>query len=232
MNKLRPLGAAWRPLVAAALDALAVQGFAVERVFADAERRAIGVAALARLLDLVATWNARVDLTAARDERELVDLFLADALVLAAHTLPGVSDAGATWIDVGSGAGAPGLVLQLLRRDLQLTLVEPLTKRVAFLRTVVGSLGLAAMRIEHVRSDALPAAACDVAVSRATFSPDEWLVEGGRLARRVVWVLLARGDAPVHSGWRLAHQVEYIWPLTGVSRRALAFEREPLPCGE
>jgi len=223
------MGAGWRPLVEAALVALAAQGLGVERVFPDAQRRAMGVAALGKLLDLVATWNARVDLTAARDERELVDLYLADALVLGAQTLPGISDAGATWVDVGSGAGAPGLVLQLLRRDLQLTLVEPLTKRVAFLRTAHGSLGLGQMRIEHARSDALPAAICDLAVSRATFSPDEWLAEGGRLARRVVWVLLARGDAPARSGWRLSHQVDYSWPLTGVSRRALAFEREPPP---
>jgi 16S rRNA (guanine527-N7)-methyltransferase len=86
-------------------------------------------------LERLKEWNARIDLTAARSDDELVDLMVADALVLAPH-IP----ADARLIDVGSGAGAPGLALALLRPDLGVTLVEPVGKRSAFLRTVVGEV--------------------------------------------------------------------------------------------
>jgi 16S rRNA (guanine527-N7)-methyltransferase len=87
-------------------------------------------------LDRLEEWNARVDLTAARSTEELVDLMLADAFVVAPRIPRGVRV-----VDVGSGAGAPGLAIALLRPDLPVTLVEPLGKRVAFLRTVIGALG-------------------------------------------------------------------------------------------
>ena len=87
-------------------------------------------------LERLEEWNARIDLTAARSPEELVDLMLADALVLA----PRIA-ADARVVDVGTGAGAPGLALALLRPDLRVTLVEPLGKRAAFLRTVIGEAG-------------------------------------------------------------------------------------------
>jgi 16S rRNA (guanine527-N7)-methyltransferase len=180
-----------------------------------------------RLLDQVVTWNARIDLTAARNERELVDLYLADALVLAVHGVAlRTGPAAESWIDVGSGAGAPGLVLSLLRPELALTLVEPRKKRVAFLRTAVGGASIARpCTIIDGRSDEVPDGGHDVAVSRATFAPAEWLAEGARLARRTVWVLIARAEPPALTGWQLSRQVDYEWPLTGVARQALAFTR-------
>ncbi len=183
--------------------------------------RATGVAdALGRLLDLVLAWNARTDLTAARDDAELVDLYLADALVIAASR--DVAK-GRRWIDVGSGAGAPGLVLALLAPDLELTLVEPKARRVAFLRSAVGALSLANVRVERSRSDALPAGGWQVALSRATLPPPEWLAEGARLATDAVWVLLARAEPPALGGWHVARDVGYRLPLGGAERRALCF---------
>jgi 16S rRNA (guanine527-N7)-methyltransferase len=182
------------------------------------------------LLERVTQWNKRLDLTAARDERQLVDLYLTDALVLAAaaqRELPAAAAAAGSWLEVGSGGGAPGLALKLLEPRLRLWLIEPRAKRVAFLRSAAGSLGLSALRIDCQRSDVLPARACDVAFSRATFTPAEWLAEGARLARGAVWVLLARGDAPEHAGWRLERQIAYCWPFSGAERRALRYVPSP-----
>src|SRR5258706_10248738 len=118
---LKPLGAGFLPLISAVATGLAA---AVDAAVA---------AQVADWLDLVATWNAKVDLTAARSPEELVDLMLADALVLARREPP-----GRNVVDVGSGAGGPGLALHFARPDLSLTLVEPLQKRVSFLRTGSG----------------------------------------------------------------------------------------------
>jgi 16S rRNA (guanine527-N7)-methyltransferase len=225
-GKLRPLGPAWQPLLDASVDALVAAGLDLSALWATRAERQAALQRLGRLLDQVVTWNARIDLTAARDDRQLVDLYLADALVLAAHGARGRA-AAERWVDVGSGAGAPGLALELLWPGLALTLVEPRQKRVAFLRSAVGSFVEARpVRIVDARSEAVPSWTHDVALSRATFAPGEWLVEGARLARRSVWVLLARAEPPALPGWQLARSFEYDWPLTSVPRHALEYARE------
>jgi 16S rRNA (guanine527-N7)-methyltransferase len=180
------------------------------------------VHALSDLLDLVVGWNERIDLTGARDPDQLVDLFLADAALLARAA--GDRRSGQRWIDVGSGAGAPGVPLALLAPELELTLIEPREKRVAFLRSALGRLGRPDVRVERKRSSQLCDKVAQVAVSRATFAPPVWLAEGARLARCGVWVLLARGQVPTLTGWRVRCDIRYEWPLTGVERRAVLFE--------
>lgn len=165
-------------------------------------------------------WNQRIDLTAARSAEELIDLLVADAAALTRACGVVRNEA---WVDVGSGVGAPGLALALLMPDVRFNLVEPKDKRVAFLRTVVGQLALTSVVVTRARSQLLAARCVDVAVSRATLPPAEWLAEGGRLARRRVWVLLAQGTPPEAAGWELESDVSYDWPLTGARRRAVSY---------
>jgi len=110
-----------------------------------------------------------------------------------------------------------------LRPRLRLQLLEPKAKRVAFLRTIVGALGLSAVDVQRARSEAVPSASVQVAISRATLAPPEWLREGTRLATQAVWVLLARESAPSIAGWRIAKDQSYRWPLTDVERRAVVY---------
>lgn len=197
----------------------------IRRVLAESPAAtAPNVARLATFLDLVVTWNAKLDLTAARDLDQLCDLFLADAVTIAeAH--PG--DAGEHWVDIGSGAGAPGLPLALLMEHTEWTLVEPQQKRVAFLRTALGTLALDHVHVERTRSEALPDAGFDVAISRATLSPEAWLTEGARLSRKRVWLLLASAEPPAHRGFEVEVDVRYVWPLTRAPRRAMCLVRAP-----
>ena len=173
-------------------------------------------AALGAWLDRLVEWNQKVDLTAARNTDELCDLMLADALVLAREIPP-----GARVVDVGTGAGAPGLALAMIRPDLSLTLVEPLVKRVSFMRTVLGAGATPNVQIVHGRGEALNTR-FDVAISRATLAPEEWLQLGATLAPSV-WVLLAREQAPESAAASVEKSVEYIWPFTGVARRAVLY---------
>jgi 16S rRNA (guanine527-N7)-methyltransferase len=172
--------------------------------------------------ELVVAWNERVDLTAARDPDELVDLLLADAAAIA-HGRPLAP--GEEWADVGSGVGAPGVALALLEPAAKLTLVEPRARRVAFLRAALHTIERLDVVVARSRSEALSDESCDVAVSRATLPPPEWLREGARLARTEVWVLLAREAAPEVSGWNVAQTLDYRWPLTGKSRRAVRYTK-------
>lgn len=175
--------------------------------------------------ELAVTWNQRVDLTAARSPDELVDLLLADAFAISAAR-PG--DSGERWFDVGSGVGAPGIPLALLS-PVKMTLIEPRTKRVAFLRTAAGVLARPDITVSRSRSDEFSAGSCDVAVSRATLPPPEWLQEGARLATRAVWLLLAKAAVPDLDGRSVLADIAYSWPLTGAQRRAVCVTPQSSP---
>ncbi len=79
-------------------------------------------------LSLLADWSRRVNLTGARGPAERVATLVTPVLPLVSYVGPGPV------VDLGSGNGSPGLVLALLRPDLEVTLVEPRLKRWAFLR--------------------------------------------------------------------------------------------------
>jgi len=173
--------------------------------------------ALETWLDALAEWNAKMDLTAAKDASALARLMLADAMVLAPRILE-----GASVVDVGTGAGAPGLALAILRPDLKVTLAEPLGKRAAFLRTVIGTLGRTDVALVAKRGEALPKDAFDVALSRATLSPEDWLALGLELAREA-WVFLAADAAPSRPGAVLRETIAYA--DQGKKRQLLHYER-------
>jgi 16S rRNA (guanine527-N7)-methyltransferase len=181
---------------------------------------------LGRWLALLREWNARIDLTAARSDDELADLMLADAQLLASLEADGapVIAIGARVVDIGSGAGAPGLALALMRPDLHLTLVEPLAKRAAFLRTVLGSLGRTDVTLVRGRGEdsAKKGRAFDVAISRATLPPAAWVPLGLALAP-TSWVLLAREEPPSVAGAAADVDVSYVWPRTNAARRAVRY---------
>ena len=88
-------------------------------------------------LDLLLKWNARMNLTAVRAPEEMVTRHFGESLFLARH-LPKAQ----TLLDVGSGAGFPGIPVQLVYPELRVTLAESQNKKAAFLREAVRVLGL------------------------------------------------------------------------------------------
>lgn len=200
----------------------------LERIFdalaPDAPRSDALLEQLEVWLDLTVRWNRRIDLTAARDADALADLLVADAVAI---WNAGGMTRGERWLDVGSGVGAPGLALALLSPEISMTLIEPRQKRAAFLRTVLGALERSDVVVERRRSDALPAKYAEVAVSRATLPPEQWLAEGLRLATAGTWVLLAGGPAPVREDCVVVRDLTYRWPLGGAVRRAVRFAPVP-----
>ena len=134
-----------------ALEALGLQGPALSR--------------LAAYLDTLAAWSPRVNLTGARSAAERVRLLVGD--VLAAGTLPPPG----RLIDVGSGNGSPGLVLALLRDDLEVTLLEPRARRWAFLREAARAAGRSGVRVLRLRHDAYPGPPAGTVTLRALSLP-------------------------------------------------------------
>ncbi len=108
---------------------------------------------LDRYAQLLVDWNQRMNLTGITDPDGIVTRHFADSASFFAAANP---KNGAKIIDVGSGAGFPGMVLKILRPDLSLTLLDATNKRINFLSAVAEDLGLT---VEALHSRAEDAAA-------------------------------------------------------------------------
>ena len=108
-------------------------------------------ARLARYHRLLCEWNARMNLTGDTDFAVALYRHYLDSL--APLRLEGLFAHGARVIDVGSGAGFPGLPLKIFCPKVHLTLMDSLNKRVNFLQTVVDELGLEDVDCVHARAE-------------------------------------------------------------------------------
>ena len=100
-------------------------------------------------LELLLSWNEKINLTAITGPHEVVEKHFLDSLTLLSHCK---LKQGAKLLDVGTGAGFPGIPLKILRPDLELTLLDGLNKRLVFLGEVCSALGIEAQRI-HKRAE-------------------------------------------------------------------------------
>jgi 16S rRNA (guanine527-N7)-methyltransferase len=105
-----------------------------------------------RYLHLLVRWSERMNLTAIRDPKAIIIRHFLDSLTCAQVT----GDLnGRTLIDVGTGAGFPGLPLKILFPDLALTLTDSVAKKTHFLQAAVDDLGLAGVMILAARAEDL-----------------------------------------------------------------------------
>ena len=175
-----------------------------------------------RYLALLTRWNAQINLTRVIDPAEVVAKHFLDSLAIVPH----LGDAP-TLVDVGAGAGFPGVPAAIARPGLAVTLVESVHKKVAFLEALKRELRLpltiVAARLEQWQ----PPAPFDVAVSRATFAPAEWIARAAPLVAPggLVIAMLARDRPPLTPppGFAAARIVDYRLPVEG--DRALALLR-------
>lgn len=128
---------------------------------------------LGRHVDLLLKWNKSINLTAITDPDEVVEKHVLDSLAVVA-VLPSGS-----LLDAGSGAGFPGIPAAIARPDLEVTLVDSVQKKVAFLKNTLAELRLPKVKALAVRLQGDPAEEelqrVHAAVSRAFAAPLEWL---------------------------------------------------------
>jgi 16S rRNA (guanine527-N7)-methyltransferase len=107
---------------------------------------------LSAYLQLLYTWNFRMNLTAVRNPEELVRLHLSECLLAAGWLPPGTQ----TVLDYGSGAGLPGIPAAALRPEARFILAESQGKKAGFLREAVRQVGLENARVWGGRVENLP----------------------------------------------------------------------------
>jgi 16S rRNA (guanine527-N7)-methyltransferase len=203
----------------------------------DEGARALGIALpegarerLERYADRLLAWNRKVNLTAITDPAELAEKHLVDSLALA----PDAAGA-ATLLDVGSGAGLPGIPLAVALPGLSVTCCDRVAKKVAFVKAVSAELdlpvrGVAARAEGNPEREGLPRA--DVVVSRAFADPGRWLPLAARYLAPggVVLATLGRDadegalrDAGTRAGLALEGVRRFALPRSGAQRAVARF---------
>lgn len=149
---------------------------------------------LAHYLELLQRWNATYNLTAVRDPEAMRTQHLADCLAVIGPLQRHAT--GGRLLDVGSGGGLPGVVIATLLPDWDVTCVDAVGKKMAFVRQVAGALPLLNLHAEHSRIEALKAQPFDVVTSRAFASlADFTALTRKHLASGGVWVAM-KGRVP------------------------------------
>lgn len=158
---------------------------------------------------LILKWNKVYNLTALRDPANVLTHHLLDSLSVIkplARECP-VTEGMRTLLDVGAGAGLPGVVIAILRNDVQVTCLDAVAKKVAFVQQVAVELGLPNLRARHARVETL-SGAYDVISSRAFASlPDFYSGSAQLLAPDGIWLAM-KGKVPADELAGLPSSVE------------------------
>ncbi|MFA6061571.1 MAG: 16S rRNA (guanine(527)-N(7))-methyltransferase RsmG [Gallionella sp.] len=113
-------------------------------------------------LALLVKWNKVFNLTAIRDPKQMVSHHLLDSLAVLPHIGAG------RWLDVGCGAGLPGVVMAIVRPDLQVTMLDSNSKKTGFVQQAIIELGLQNAQVKCTRvEDFQPSDKFDGIISRA-----------------------------------------------------------------
>ena len=166
-------------------------------------------------LALIQKWNKVYNLTAVRDPQEMLTHHLLDSLTAVAPLVRHTQGQSAKVLDVGSGGGLPGIVLAICRPELDVSCVDTVGKKAAFIQQVAASLKLPNLRGVHARVETL-AGPFDVICCRAFASlPDFVNWSRSALAEQGVWMAM-KGKHPQTEidGLPAGVQVFHVEPLT------------------
>jgi 16S rRNA (guanine527-N7)-methyltransferase len=160
---------------------------------------------LIRLLDELDDWNQRMNLTAIRERGAQVTKHLLDSLSVQPFL------AGERILDVGTGAGFPGLPLAIVNPSRHFTLLDSTAKKLKFIEHIAALLELPNVQTVHTRAESFrPAQRFDIVVSRAVGPVEQFVKWAGHLCVGGGRLLAMKGRDPaaevaqLPSGWKLA----------------------------
>lgn len=187
---------------------------------------------------LLDQWSSKINLTAIREYSDVLKKHFVDSVSLVrAYDLSGKKSV----IDVGTGAGFPGLALKIAFPDLEMTLLDSINKRIHFLDTVIGDLKLIGIQTIHGRAEDLARSDTyrekfDLCVSRAVANLSTlseyclpFVKIGGvfvaykseKASEEIQWA----GQAVSALGGRIKKQVELTLPNSNIYRNLFVVEK-------
>lgn len=190
-------------------------------------------------LDLLQKWNRTYNLTAIRDPADMISHHLLDSLAV----LPIVqesalarrrqgADAAFHLVDVGSGAGLPGLVLAIMQSDWQIASIDAVDKKAAFQRQAIIELGLRNVTVISGRVEDQAPEVADAVISRAFADLADFVTLAGPLLKPGGAMLAMKGVVPheeiarLPAPWRVREIRRIQVPGLDVQRHVIVLTKE------
>lgn len=162
--------------------------------------------AISTYIDLLLKWNAHINLTAIRGPDEIVQRHFGESFFVAKYLLE--QKRPQTAIDLGSGAGFPGVPFAMLAPDVQVTLIEAQQKKATFLKELVHVLGLKNVAVFNDRAENYSGTA-DLVMLRAVEKFQQALQMAIGLTKAGGRIALMIGAGQVESAWKLETEVNW-----------------------
>lgn len=188
------------------------------------------------LLDYLAQmqrWNRSYNLTALKDPGQMLIQHVFDSMAVEPvirNLLDKNTVSKPVIVDVGTGAGLPGVVLAILHPNWQVHCIDAVEKKTAFIRHMVGVLGLSNLNVSHARIEAIPPLQADIVVSRAFASLVDFATLAGRHIAPEGQLLAMKGRQPddeisvlhAQTPWKVQHIYPLIVPELDAQRCLLS----------
>lgn len=187
-------------------------------------------------MNLLIEWNKKINLTAIIEPKEIILKHFVDSLTINKYI-----NEKSTLIDVGTGAGFPGIPLKILRNDINITLVDSLNKRIKFLDEVIEKLNLADIKTVHGRAEEIGRnreyrEKFDYATSRAvanTATLSEYLIPFIKIKGKCIYMKgpdtkeeLKNGEKAISVlGGNIVNKEEFKLPYSDVKRTIIIIEK-------
>lgn len=173
------------------------------------EADALAMDRLERLITMLAVENRKQNLVSASSLDEVWRRHIADSAQLVAHVPRGTSP----WLDLGTGAGFPGLVVAVLRPQAEVVMVESRKRRIEWLEQILTELGLDQARVVGSRLEAVETFSAAVISARAFAQLDPLLALSARFSTSDTTWLLPKGRSAAQElqelvGWRHVFHVK------------------------
>ncbi len=187
-------------------------------------------------MELLLKWNNKINLTAITEESEIIKKHFIDSLTVQKY----IKNANRI-IDVGTGAGFPGVPLKILNEKIEMTLLDSLNKRLIFLEEVITSLKLKNVKIQHDRAEDAGKnenfrATYDVAISRAVAPLNvlaEYLIPFTRIGGKAICMKGSSIDEEVNEaqnaikelGGKIIEVEKFVLPHTNMERTIIVIQK-------
>ncbi len=187
-------------------------------------------------IDLLIRWNSRVNLTAIRTPEEIITRHFGESLFAARHLFPlgfhiplEKTPAHGLLVDIGSGAGFPGLPLKIWSPQTRVTLIESNQKKVAFLREAIRALTLTGIDVFSGRAQEFPPASAATITLRAVERFDQILPTAISLLAPSSRLALLISESQLSPAQAIAPSLHWLpkIPLPLSTRRVLVIAKSP-----
>ena len=192
---------------------------------------------LFKYMNLVLEWNEKINLTAITDEKEFIIKHIIDSITV----IPYIED-NAKVIDVGTGAGFPGIPLKIVKPTLQVTLLDSLNKRIKFLENVIKELELKNINTIHSRAEDCgrnnnTREKFDISIARAVAPLNillEYLVPLTKVNGKCICMKSIKGQEEINASKKalqvlngtIEKNVEITLPKTNINRNIIIIKKQ------